>query len=126
MRSATTARASASSTPPAASPATSPASPNGSAPPAAPAPSAANVQAAAGCQGGSSLRSRPAGYGTQRGQWIRERPTTDDYEAAERAYAGDEWQEHICEADFGHALDLASDEEREAWEALELEDSEVE
>ena len=52
------------------------------------------------------------------GQWIRPRPEIGDVEAAERAYSGDEWQEHYCPADFGDALDLASEEEREAWEAL--------
>jgi hypothetical protein len=53
------------------------------------------------------------------GKWIRKRPALDDWAAAERAYAGDEWQEHYCEADFGRALDLASAEERAAWEAIE-------
>jgi hypothetical protein len=52
------------------------------------------------------------------GQWIRERPDADDYAAAEREYT-DEWQEHICEADFGNAVDQATMEEWEAWEAIE-------
>jgi len=53
------------------------------------------------------------------GKWIRPRPEADDWDAAERAYAGDEYEEHVCAADFGHALDLASDEEWAAWEAIE-------
>lgn len=53
------------------------------------------------------------------GKWIRKRPEADDYAAAERIYSGDEWQEHVCEADFGHAVDQTSMEEWEAWEAFE-------
>jgi DNA polymerase-1 len=53
------------------------------------------------------------------GQWIRPRPEIGDVEAVERSYGGDEWQEHYCPADFGEALDLASEEERAAWEATE-------
>jgi hypothetical protein len=79
------------------------------------------------------LRARPAAGSGQRrgltgmtrclgcGQWLRPRPDPDDYQAAERAYAGDEWQEHDCPADYGHALDLTSDEEWMAWEAAEQE-----
>jgi DNA polymerase family A len=55
------------------------------------------------------------------GQWIRKRPELDNWDEEERAYAGDEWQEHVCEADFGSALDLTSMEEWEAWEAFERE-----
>jgi len=54
------------------------------------------------------------------GKWIRRRPAAGDWAEAERAYAGDEYEEHYCEADFGHALDPASDEEWAAWEASEV------
>ena len=53
------------------------------------------------------------------GKWIRERPEAGDWDEAERAYQGDEYEEHYCEADFGHALDLTSEDEYEAWKAFE-------
>lgn len=53
------------------------------------------------------------------GKWIRRRPDVDDWEAAERAYAGDEWEEHNCEADFGNAVDSTGEEEWEAWTEYE-------
>jgi DNA polymerase-1 len=59
------------------------------------------------------------------GKWIRKRPDFDDWDAAERIYAGDEWQEHDCPANYGRALDLASMEEWEAWEAAEADGREL-
>jgi DNA polymerase I len=58
------------------------------------------------------------------GQWVRKRPEAGDWAEAERAYAGDEYEEHDCPADFGQALDLTSEEEWAAWEALEREEAE--
>jgi hypothetical protein len=58
------------------------------------------------------------------GQWIRRRPEAGDWAEAERAYAGDEYEEHDCPADYGQALDLTSEEEWAAWEALEREEAE--
>jgi hypothetical protein len=55
------------------------------------------------------------------GQWIRPRPEVGDWDEAERAYAGDEYEEHVCEADFGHGLDLTSADEWAAWEEQERE-----
>jgi len=55
------------------------------------------------------------------GRWVRKRPEADDWDETERAYAGDEYEEHYCEADFGHSLDLTSEEEWAAWEAFERE-----
>jgi DNA polymerase I len=55
------------------------------------------------------------------GKWIRRRPDVDDWDAEERAYAGDEFEEHDCAADFDGALDLTSEEEWAAWEAAERE-----
>jgi hypothetical protein len=56
------------------------------------------------------------------GEWIRKRPDVDDWDEEERAYAGDEFEEHDCPADYGHALDLTSEEEWAAWEAAEREE----
>jgi hypothetical protein len=53
------------------------------------------------------------------GQWIRKRPEAGDWDEEERAYGGDEFEEHTCEADFfGYDL-TPSEEEREAWLAEE-------
>jgi hypothetical protein len=49
------------------------------------------------------------------GHWIRKRPEVGDWDEEERAYAGEEFEEHYCEADFW-GYDLApSEDEREAW-----------
>jgi DNA polymerase I len=49
------------------------------------------------------------------GQWIRERPEAGDWGGEERAYAGDEFEEHYCEADLW-GFDLTpSEDEREVW-----------
>jgi hypothetical protein len=53
------------------------------------------------------------------GQWIRKRPELGDWDEEERAYAGEEFEEHYCEADFW-GYDLTPGEaEREAWLAQE-------
>jgi hypothetical protein len=60
------------------------------------------------------------------GKWIRQRPEAGDWAEAERAYAGDEYEEHDCPADYGRALDLTTEDEWAAWEARERELREVE
>ena len=53
------------------------------------------------------------------GDWIRQRPEVGDQDQAERIYAGDEYTEHYCEAEFG--TDVAP-EEGELLAFLELEE----
>jgi hypothetical protein len=54
------------------------------------------------------------------GQWIRKRPGLGDWEEEERAYVGEEFEEHYCEADFWSYDLTPSEEEREAWLAQEV------